>query len=477
MNSEPSTLEQKQINTNEASCSGIPYWLAPKFIRYESRELLLRLLFHAEAMTSAMIKEVNDSYEYYHYQMRYILRIHSSIRLAARRAVKTCIQEHHCAGPALLKEFFWEICVSNLYASMEHIGRFLDVKTYTHEVDLMYLRAEEVLALIVDVIDLMYTHVLCRNSLLNDEKRSKYSPLAIKTKQILEVLNRTVNMLRSKGDASLTNLTVIFRTAAEINLLNRLVVRSESSKLWPTETNVVRELIKKRIQALQTQLLFLSALDSDRENGLFRQIAGSALVYYERVAYRSLDVYYSPMLLCNDDSLAFSLIRDLSLALETFALHYGIQNYYLWESRAVHGNTLKKVSNDIYAAITAYREQLLLQESLPITSGSVGYGTCLNYIESAVHRVRTIKSAGISHESTMGRHLKILEKSLTESGELCASTFKNEAIPSLNISPSSCFDSEISVLDCFCNANRATSWNSIDEELCLQGRGGGGTIN
>lgn len=429
--------------------------------------LLLSLLIHSKEITTAIVKESTSGYSYDNdpYKQYHVKNIRKNISTTINRIMKfhtkkgnyTVSQARFCLG----------MCLSSLYLSLKHIGTYLDIKTLSSELDLKYLHTETVLALIVNAADIMQT-ILCNMLLHNKDKRCISSKPVMQATQILEVVNGSVNMLQFKITLDFVNCTVVFRTAGEINLLNRLVTHFESFALCPLAAKILQDLIKNRIWALHAQLMVLMvSFTTDSENSLLCRIAASMLLYYRRVVLRTL---YSPIPVksCYENgSLAFYLMSSLSLALRTRMLSCDKEIPYYQKNEVVYSGIQKNISricDDIYASITAYHKQLLLQEILK-PAAHYDYNTCLDYAESALQKAQALRSSTFSPGEAEYVYLQMLEKSLTKFRELCALTLLNKAT-SPEEGPNSKLD-DAYVVRCFCNMNGAELWNLIDEEMCL----------
>lgn len=439
---------------------------------------LLQLLTRSQEITASIIKESTRGYvhDYDCTPQQQICRVYTNTSLAMSqiRILRTLSNE----ATEHVLETYLSVCLSGLYMSLSEIGKFLHHKTLAANVDLMYWHAGQVLALTVNAIDFIQTHAFRAGLYRKKNKNRVPSLLAAKTTRVLEVVNRSVNRLRPQTDTNICSAAVIFRATAELNILHRLVIHTESFELWTHEEDIVRDLIVKRLWALQAQLLQIASSDKEMGEGnvLLCQVAFSTLTYYEMVMHSALD-FSSPIQPVQNNSLAFSLIESLSLALETSICH-GVQNPSA-EDKSTHLGILRKIfglCNEIYAAMNAYYKQLLLLETLYLATGHADYNACLCCIESALQKVKVIKSKVAAPSDPINQYLQMLEESLTESDKLCSSALQDTSASSQSCEPSSALD-DITVLACFYDANKGThpiSLDSIDEEMWLQGIGWGG---
>ena len=449
-----------------------------KLTQAELIKIVLRLLVRSREITDAILKEVasclasDDDYV----KMRRVFRVHNYLSLAIMRISKHRSRSRDQVVQETL-EHHWSTYLVNICTSLSDIGRFLEAKTISREEDLTYWHAGQVLALIVNAIDIIQNHAFPTSIPKNAEKHCAVADLTHKTEQILQVVSRSVNMLQH-GEGS--SQAVTLRTAAELHILNRLVVNSALSKLRPSTNSIVRDIILERLWAVKVQSLFLltSAIingKANRKNKLLCQITDSTLLYYKQVVCRALSAFFPSRADHKDDSLAFFLIRDLSLALEVHTLFSGIINSASEES-ATSKRTLKKLScicNEISEALAAYHKQLMLLETQPLSVVCAYRRTCLDYIENALKSVRALKQKATMFGHSAGGLLQKLEESLNESGKSCSLALQDEIMSPYGGFPSGELDTDISVLSCFYSTDMSASWDAIDEEMWLQGRGGG----
>ncbi|QJC27611.1 hypothetical protein ANPL_02745 [Anaplasma platys] len=444
-------------------------------------KVLRSLLTRSREVTAAILKESTRSHYYDDdcSKQRRICCAYGNTTIVLENIAELLTQKRAFMDQEL-REFYWEMCLYRLYVTLDDVGRFLDQKILQIEVDLMYWHAEQVLVLIVNAIDLIQTHAFEDESPQRKKEYGESSAFYSKTTQMLEVVNRAVNRLRLKNETHMTNLTMIYRTAGELNVLHKLVRGAEFFALWPSETGVLQDLIGKRLGVLTAQLsLIMSPRFEKREgrNVLLCQVANTTLFCYEIAAYRAIDCYPPAQPHDENHSLAFSLIENISLALET-SICSSDQQESPEQNRAARLDMIRKISrvcNVIYAAITSYYKQLLLQEILRSEAEMTGYNSCLDELESALQKVRNIRSQAATLSDVTNKNLQTLEESLTKSGRLCASTMQNEALFTKN---GHCFrnlfNEELSVLSYFYTADNtspSTLLDSIEEEMYLQGRG------
>lgn len=440
-------------------------------------KLLLCLMVRSKEVTSATLKEYTSGYQYDddYMKQQHLCETYKNIDLAVAaiteyRNNKMYDQERSLHG---------ESCRTYLYMAMYCLGMsFLDIKACLAVVDLKSLRAEQALVLIVNSVDLLQAHILHEPSPTVNVGNSPFSALAEKITKILEVINRSVNLLEPSCAYVTRNKAIIYKIVASINILNRLVINPGCESISPYEVYVILNLIGKRLGIFKAKLEgVLYSSSSGRVNKMLGHIAYAALTYYEHVAdsaLRSRSLLTLPY--HRYSSLAFCLVRSVSLAFENHMLH-SIKNSSQNGAKVLMPRAVtKKICDKIFTSIIAYYRQTQLQEKLPKTAENTNYHTCLDYIEGALRDVRTAKPKALSYDNLVHKRLQILEEALMESEKLCTSTLKNETAFSEDMDPSSLLDIDVSVLACFCGTHQAISWDSIDEEVCLQGRGRGGEI-
>ena len=464
----PSPLEQVYADPAEVVRGECATLCGAKLTQSGLMKVLLHLLTRSKIITAAICKDsTHQSVAYWDIaKQRYLLLAHDNISRSIDEIVKLCFCKHDS-----IKRWFLELCLYNLCIALSNMERFLDHKTIKNEVDLIYWRAGQVLALVVNTIDMIQTHALLNNK----DVYGAASALAVKTTGILEVINRSVNLLQFENG---TSHTLLLRTTAELHMLNRLVINSAFYEQKPAQNYIIHDIIEQRLWALRIQLLLLlatSTIDrkSCKKNEISRKIVYSMILYYKRVAFYALGCFF-PTQACHEGSpLAFCLMRDLSLALETHTLLSEIKDSCSTGNLVVPRSMLKKmlyVCNGINDAIAAYYGQLLLQSfrACSPTTKYAGYYTCLDCIESAKQRVEIVRSKIASCGSAVDKRLQMLAESLEESEELCALALRDREIPSADGYPSSELVSDILVLNCF-NANELPLRYSIYEEMWLQG--------
>lgn len=414
--------------------------------------LLLHLLVRAKEITSVLYKEClyrnafeDDCSEYRHLYMAY-----RNVSLAVGQIVNLKVREHESLSDPKASELYRKKCISNLYMSLNYIGKFLHTKTKMSQIDLSYWRAEQVLALTVNAASVLHLDYMPHR---NKNEHTYQSEFSLKATKILEVANRAINRVKQKRISVFSNVNVIFRNVAVLNILNRLVVNTEFFESHLLEANLVLDLVVKRRVALNAQLSTLMELDpADKENVLLCKIAASMLLYYQIVVHHALSFLFHVRPCHKNSSLAFSLIKNLSLALEAgIALSCDTGNTPS-NSQVVTENTLRKVShtcNGIYNAIVFYHLQLKVQDVAKQSSELFYHNACLDCIENALMTVRNVIPQALCYGTTITHHLQMLEESLAESATLCASTLQQEEASSKKAPPSQRLSSDISVVTCF----------------------------
>lgn len=438
-------------------------------------KLLFCLITHAKEITAAILKESTAGYEYDDdYRKQQLLgEAYRNMDLAAKYITLLRLHDMDAEDRSQILGY----CRINLYIFMHHIGvRFLDTGTCLDVGNLKSWRAEQALATVINALDIIqdYLHNTTPTStqklyagLLRDE-------LAEKTTEILQVINRSANRLEPQGISIAQSKAAIFRVVASINLLNRLVVQQECTHIEPYETYVALNLIGKKLRILEGQIETILKECTDYKNTLLGRIGYAALSYYEIVTDEALRSHHTLILPHNrSSSLSFSLVKSMSLALETWILSStGEHSINDGNKNTASKRTPQKICDNTHAAIISYSRQLQLQERLS-DAGYADYSTCLDYIESALQGVQTlIAQSGSNSNSAIAKHLEMLEESLTKSEKLCASILRNKTMDAKYSYPSRLLDSDVVVLACFCGLDKETSWATIDEEIWLQGGGG-----
>ncbi|WP_169193249.1 hypothetical protein [Anaplasma platys] len=439
-------------------------------------EVLLNLLVSAKERTAAIFKECTSGYNYdddYHKQC-YIYTSYQNMRLAIRKLLELYVQKHSC--PNKDSEKLVKLCRTYLYVSFVHTELFLSAKLNTPG-DLKHFRAEQVLAILVNAIDIMQTFMPGDKSGFHSETQTLQSPnsqLATNTTKILEVVNLSVNRLVS--ESRVTADIAAQRTVAVLNIINRLIINPEFMNLGRTEKDTVCTLIVLRVSVIQLWLFNVRRSSSgDSSKKILCKIISSALSCYEvlvnDISWRSNTTQKQVL----EGSLEFSLIRNLALAAEIRTQSSSLADCYATRE-TVYARYAKKIFDSVYASITAYSRQLMLRERYPIYAKHIDYSTCLNYTERALQNTRTLRSKIRTYGIMAEKYTQTLEASLSESIELCTHRIQKKDAQTGASNPYNRINENL-VLDPFLprHIERPSALlDSIDEEMWLQGRRGGG---
>ena len=443
-------------------------------LQLSSNELiitLLRLLTRSKEITTAILKESTDSciYDDGYKKLLHISASLNNIKLAMRRLLELCTKRQSNE----VRDMSMAICNIRLYVALNNIELFLAEKHATYG-DQKPLRAGQVLALIVNTIDILQTCIL-ENSLADKRKTSNPSHAAFETKtiEILEVINIAVNRLEAKNSLHL-DTTVVKNVVTILNLINRLVAHPGFKNLRNSEKEFIRSLVHRKLSTLQAGLQhILRAPACDNDKKLLCKIASASLSRYAILVNNTLKNHPRHQLQ-TENSLAFTLTRCLATSFEIHELLLNREKFpFPEEKKYTQIHTVKKICNAVYLSITAYLKQLVLI-SHSRTPDSTYYSTSLSYIEDALQKTGTLKSDIDADNAVMCKHLCLLEKSLEESVELCTRTLQKRKTCTANVLNTLSRIDELVVMDSFYSSHRerpSELLESVDEEMWLQGRG------